>query len=277
MASRKSKAEPAGQPQVSPTEGRRLVEESITRGDKLLGNRPVGKNEYASWQLFTMNCLERAFGANSSSLNDVMSVSQMEGLFYDRPEQYQEQERAEYLTSQLARLRGLVDLLSIGSNETSADVPSNSAGGKKVFVVHGHNERVLQECARFLEKLDQEVVILREQSNAGRTIIEKFEQQAQEAGFAVVLLTADDRGGPAAANDDRMHPRARQNVIFELGYFIARLGRARVCALYEPGVELPSDYSGVLYEELDPRGTWKLHLARELRAAGIDVDLNRVL
>jgi predicted nucleotide-binding protein len=66
-------------------------------------------------------------------------------------------------------------------------------------------------------------------------------------------------------------------VIFELGYFIARLGRSRVCALYEPGVELPSDYSGMLYEEIDQRGTWKLHLARELRDAGIDVDLNRVL
>jgi Predicted nucleotide-binding protein containing TIR-like domain len=115
-------------------------------------------------------------------LKDVMNVSQMEGLFYDRPEQYQEAERAEYLTAQLARLRGLADLLSVGSDSTTLEGSKIPPSGKKIFVVHGHNERVLQECARFLEKMDQDVVILREQSNLGRTIIEKFEQQAEEAG-----------------------------------------------------------------------------------------------
>jgi predicted nucleotide-binding protein len=149
--------------------------------------------------------------------------------------------------------------------------------GNRIFIVHGHNERALQECARFLEKLDQQVVILREQSNKGRTVIEKFEEQSAEVGFAVVLLTADDHGAPASAPTDQLRARARQNVVFELGYFIARLGRRFVCTLYEPGVELPSDYSGVLYEELDPHGTWKIRLARELRDAGMSVDLNKTL
>jgi predicted nucleotide-binding protein len=262
---------------VSPAEGQQLLGEAITRGANLLDNRPVPKDAYAGWQLFTRNCLEKSFGTNSSSVKDVMGVSKFEGMFYDNPEHEQEAERAKYLGSQLSRLRPLVDLLAIQAGPAKANPLKTSTRGGKVFLVHGHDERMLQECARFLERLDQEVVILREQSNQGRTIIDKFEQVAQEAGFAVVLLTADDHGGPAGATAEQLKPRSRQNVIFELGYFVGRLGRKYVCALFEPGVELPSDYSGVLYEELDNRATWKIHLARELRDAGMSVDLNKAM
>ncbi len=96
-------------------------------------------------------------------------------------------------------------------------------------------------------------------------------------GFAVVLLTADDIGKPVSADDDSISSSARQNVTFELGYFIGRLGRKRVCALYEENVEIPSDYSGVLYIQLDNSGAWKLQLAREIKAAGIPIDMNLAL
>ncbi len=103
-------------------------------------------------------------------------------------------------------------------------------------------------------------------------VIEKFESHAGAAAFAVVLLTADDRGG----QEDELRPRARQNVIFELGYFIGQLGRSRVAVLYSDGVELPSDMNGVLYTPADKAGAWRLKLAREMKAAGIPTDLNQL-
>ena len=72
-----------------------------------------------------------------------------------------------------------------------------------------------------------------------------------------------------------MQGRARQNVVFELGFFIGALGRSRVAVLYEDGVELPSDMNGILYTILDAQGAWRIGLGRELRAAGFAVDLNR--
>lgn len=155
--------------------------------------------------------------------------------------------------------------------------------GKKIFIVHGHDEEAKQTVARFLEKLDLEVAILHEQADRGKTIIEKLEANSSDVdiGYAIVLLTPDDLG-VAVAEGEKTTPRsllkqrARQNVILELGYFIAKLGRERVRALYVDGVELPSDYQGVLYTKYDSTGAWKLELAREIEAAGIELDLNRL-
>ncbi len=147
--------------------------------------------------------------------------------------------------------------------------------GKKIFIVHGHDEEAKYSLARFLEKLGIEVIILHEQPNQGRTIIEKFEDYS-DVGFAVVLLTPDDLGGPKNSPEDLL-PRARQNVIFELGFMIGKLGRERVCALHKGEVEIPSDFSGVLWIRMDAGGAWQLKLARELKAAGFDIDLNRLV
>ena len=74
---------------------------------------------------------------------------------------------------------------------------------------------------------------------------------------------------------EELNPRARQNVILELGYFIGKLGRGRVCALHMEGVEIPSDIHGVLYVPYDQGNGWRLKLAYGIRAAGISIDLNR--
>jgi len=175
-------------------------------------------------------------------------------------------------------MKGLIEVLSteVDLQHGNAINVHASVPGHKIFLVHGHDDATLHETARFLEKLDQEVIILREQPNQGRTIIEKFEDYA-DVGFAIVLLTSDDKGGPISAGVESQLPRARQNVIFEFGYFIGRLGRNRVCALYRQGVEIPSDYSGVLYQALDANGGWRLQLAKEIRAAGLNVDMNKAL
>jgi predicted nucleotide-binding protein len=150
---------------------------------------------------------------------------------------------------------------------------SNTVLSKQVFVVHGHDEATKEKVARFISKLRLEPMILHEQPNRGRTIIEKFVDHA-DVGYALVLLTADDVGGPKRTDGDNMKSRARQNVVFELGYFTGRLGRERVCALYEGGVEIPSDYEGVVYVPLDEAGAWQFKVAKELKAAGFDTDMN---
>jgi predicted nucleotide-binding protein len=150
-----------------------------------------------------------------------------------------------------------------------------AVSARAVFVVHGRNEEIKQTVARFLEKLLLDAIILNERPNQGKTLIEKFEANSNDVEFAVVLLTPDDSGGPAS-EPQNTHPRARQNVILELGYFIGRLGRERVCAILMDGVETPSDIHGVVYVPYDPNGAWRITLAREIKAAGIEVDMNLI-
>lgn len=146
---------------------------------------------------------------------------------------------------------------------------------RNVFVVHGHDDGAKDSVARFLEKLKLRPIILHEQPNEGMTVMEKFEYHSK-AGFAVVLLTPDDIGCVRNKPKEKKL-RARQNVIFELGYFIGILGRNKVCALYKNGVEIPTDYQGILYLSMDSGENWRLLLAKEIKKAGLDIDLNKAL
>jgi len=172
--------------------------------------------------------------------------------------------------------RALRDDLEDAKHDVSAGslpVPSEARNrSRRVFVVHGHDGEAREMVARFLKAMEFEPVILHEQANQGGTVIEKFEANS-DVDFAVILLTPDDLG--RSIREDELKPRARQNVLLELGYFIGRLGRGSVCALRRGDVELPSDYVGVVWEKMDEGGGWKLALARELKAAGNEVDLNR--
>ncbi|HEX9357204.1 MAG TPA: nucleotide-binding protein, partial [Streptosporangiaceae bacterium] len=133
-----------------------------------------------------------------------------------------------------------------------------------VFVVHGRNEAVRAQVVEFLASLGLRPIVLHEQPNMGRHLLTKFIQEAELITFAVVLMTDDDVG---AQRDAPIAPRARQNVILELGYFLSHLGQARVCALVSPGLETPSDFDGIVYIRIDPEGRWRTDLERELRAA----------
>jgi len=144
---------------------------------------------------------------------------------------------------------------------------------KKVFIVHGHDENTLNKVARLIEQLGLEAIILHEQANRGKTIIEKIEAHS-DVGFAVVLLTPDDLGKAYSAEE--LLPRARQNVILELGYFMGKIGRERVCALKMDNLEIPSDYFGVVWTNLDSAGAWKFLLAKELKEIGYTLDTSKL-
>ncbi len=143
-----------------------------------------------------------------------------------------------------------------------------------IFLVHGHDHHVLHYAARVVQQCTgRNALILHEQANGGRTLLEKFEDEAASAAYAVVLLTGDDEGGLAGAGTYKW--RARQNVVFELGFFFGKLGRKRVSVLLDKGVEEPSDLNGLVYISLDG-GSWRYELLRDVQAAGIPVDYSRI-
>ena len=154
---------------------------------------------------------------------------------------------------------------SAAAIEAATDLTSKP----RVFVVHGRDEGMKNTVSRFLERIGLEAVILHEQPNAGRTVISKFIETGKTCQFAVALLAPEDLGelrGAGAAPKFR----ARQNVVFELGFFIGVLGPANVVALIDGDVERPSDLDGVVY--VSYKGSWKQELARELHQAGIVFD-----
>jgi predicted nucleotide-binding protein len=152
-------------------------------------------------------------------------------------------------------------------------LPAPVRSSTKVFIVHGHAGEPREAVARFLQRIGLEPIILHEQANQGQTVIEKFEAHA-DVGFAIVLLTPDDTGGTVGGDQQR---RARQNVVLELGYFIGRLGRGRVCALKAGDLEMPSDILGIVSTSFDAGGAWRQGLAKELQAAKYAVDWNKFM
>lgn len=187
---------------------------------------------------------------------------------------------SEGLESSKAQLEGMKSLFleeieNQSEDVAAVEVTSPVTASTDVFIVHGHDDNLKNQVARLIEGFGLRPIILHEQPNGGKTIIEKFEEHSAKAGFAIALLTPDDIGG-SASKPELQNSRARQNVILEQGYFFGKLGRARVCALYVEGVELPSDLSGILYIKQDEVGTWKYQIAKEMKAAGLPVDLNLV-
>lgn len=144
----------------------------------------------------------------------------------------------------------------------------------KVFIVHGHDELAKIEVARFIEKLGFKAIILSEQANEGKTIIEKIEEYT-DVDFGIVLYTPCDVG--AEKNTKVFKPRARQNVVFEHGYLIGKLGRDKVHALKKDNVETPNDISGIVYTEMDSGKAWQLSIAKEMKKVGYNIDFNKIM
>lgn len=144
---------------------------------------------------------------------------------------------------------------------------NNKNMNKNVFVVHGHSKMMLLEVTNYIaSELHLNPIVLSLLPNNGMTIIEKFEHFSSDVQFAIILLSPDDVGG---IDENHLKGRARQNVIFEFGYFVAKLGRNKVCALLNQDVEKPSDIDGVLYLPYDNH--WKFNLLKEIKNAGVPV------
>ena len=260
----------------------------IDAGEKLVTreiNTPAEieplRNDYDVWNDFNRALLRQRFTTNEISDEYArfyggafsMDPTPAQRLGYVRDDIKDHINRLISIRTRLSLFEELAPPTPAAPSAASDVPPVLATAQSGIFVVHGRSDARKVEVARFLESLGLRAVILHEQPSQGRTLIEKFEDHASEAGFAVVLLTGDDEGG-LAASSERM-PRARQNVVFELGFFYGKLGRKRVCVLYEGGIEHPSDVDGIVYVSLDRE--WKLALGRELRAAGIAFDPGKLL
>lgn len=161
---------------------------------------------------------------------------------------------------------------STSTNQNFTPTPQpNVRNKRKVFIVHGRDNEAKQEVSRFIEKLGLEAIILHEQASAGMTIIEKIEHYSNDADFAVVLYTACDHGRGVHESNIPPKNRARQNVVFEHGYLMSKLGRENVCSLVKGDIETPNDISGVVYVAMDEYGAWKNEVAKELKACGYSI------
>ena len=181
--------------------------------------------------------------------------------------QYQKQ-----ITTQIKYLQRIGDQLEL-LDEPPYILPSPF--GDDVFIIHRHDdEEAKYAVARFVENLGLTVTTLEDPLYIGRTIAEMFEKYISNAGFAIVLLTPDDIG--ASGYEFLPRARARQNVIFELGYFTGRLGRERVFLLFKGEAEIPSDLNGIVCVRMDNNDDWKLKLAQEMKLVGLPIDMNRL-
>ena len=267
--------------QPTKTEAMRRLEMTlgkISNLKRLERNSPA----FDKWKRDTRVAIASVFGTKSDHVAEFAKIRYFPSILSTSTSEHELQQ---YYIDSLDRATALLTSMKDeieeyweddNHRETSSSNPgTKSASTNQIFIIHGRDNETKETLARFLEHMSLKPIILHEQSNQGRTIIEKFEQHAQ-VGFAVALLTPDDVG---ALQEDRQNlkPRARQNVIFEFGYFIGRHGRNRVCALTKGDVEIPSDYDGVVYIPLDDAGGWRMELVKELKSAGIDVDANRAL
>lgn len=141
--------------------------------------------------------------------------------------------------------------------------------GTRVFIIHGHDELIKKDLQLLLERAGVNYLVLHEQPDKGRNIIDKLIEESKDSNYAIGLLTPDDTSNGMT--------RARQNVILEIGYFLGKLGKERVRMLVKDNIEMPSDLTGILYEKHDPAGAWKTKILKEMMAVGIYVDLKTVV
>ena len=261
---------------------------ALREAEELKYNNTNGDSpEFSKWYRRTKLAISSVFGEDSSHVKEFTRISFHSGMITHNEYEDEIRNRKVHMTglqTSCSLLESMIEEIEeYWEEENGAQISSHSPsqendtlGSNRVFIVHGRDDGSRETVARFLERLKLEPVILNEEASRGKTIIEKFEHHA-DVGFAVVLLTPDDEGALRGEEGGRS-PRARQNVIFELGFFIGRLGRERVCALTKGGsMEIPSDYAGVVYIPLDDKGAWRIELVKELKAAEFDVDANRAL
>lgn len=274
---------------VSPSRARDKLTDQVLEGDRLfqlgITDEPslqAAKDLYRSWEEYNVTLLEQLFTTNALA---TIYSSSFGAYYIDIPFHLKVQELREHITEKIRRLRSVIDrielypTIAVEQAASGASVQNSVSGvqelGSQLFIVHGHDEAAREAVARFLGIFDLDPIILNEEPNRGGTLIEKLDRY-RGIGYAVVLLTPDDIGGVKDSKYHDLRPRPRQNVILELGYFIAALGRNRVATLHKPDIEMPSDYAGSAYIPMDRAGAWKIALARELQDAGYAIDMNKI-
>lgn len=240
--------------------------------------------EFKAWQVKAENILTKCYGMESKELYRFRNI-----IFYPRYAYATQSDEVNLCAEGLKEAKAYFevyleeiedhcaenvssDVSGISDEAKSVEKKVNSTRKRKVFIVHGHNEALKQEVARMVEKQGLEAIILSEQANQGKTIIEKIEENA-DVDAAICLFTGDDYGRAKDTEAEENKLRARQNVVFEAGYFMGKLGRKNVIIVADKNLELPSDMQGVVYTDA---GNWKTEVLQGLDKIGYAIDFNKL-
>lgn len=243
-----------------------------------LRGHSYGHERFTSWKSQFTNFLDNELPGHSGKLSSklhrhVSRVSRGESDFYVFMRNYGNDCIAFIDSLKIDVTNDEINVMPV--TPILVNIINNNIQNNKVFIVHGHDELLKVKAARFIEKLGLEAIILHEQANQGKTIIEKIETHTN-VGFALVLYTSDDCGNTKTETQNgNLNARARQNVIFEHGYLIGKLSRSRVVPLVnDHSIELPSDIQGMVYVS---NTNWEVDVAKEMKAAGYVIDFNKIL
>lgn len=243
--------------------------------------REFGKERFNAWRRKFTQFLDETLPSETSTLNAKLTHFAYSVRMGENEAQRFWREDGENMNAYIDSLIIDVENDEYDIRDTKRDekrevkITSDEKPKNKVFIVHGHDGEAKQRTARFIEKLGFEAIILHEQASRSMTIIEKIESYSDDVGFGIVLYTPDDMG--YAKNEEgtgELKYRARQNVVFEHGFLIGKIGRKNVTPLVEGIIELPNDISGIVYIN---DNDWQVDIAKEMKAAGYDIDFNKLL
>ncbi|EDS78544.1 conserved hypothetical protein [Clostridium botulinum C str. Eklund] len=250
-----------------------LIKRQLNEIEELKNKR--GSVEFTKWVRLTKSIISNIFGENSSQLKEFSNIKYNLVIFSAyTPEESFNRAYVKGLEVAQALLGAFIEELNLfDTKEDQCVCDLDKTINNKIFIVHGRDNLAKTEVARFLEKLRLVPIVLNEQANEGTTIIEKLEMNS-DVGFAIVLYTPCDIGGLNDNTNNLMY-RARQNVVFEHGYLIGKIGRKNISALVKGDIETPNDISGIVYTSMEGEG-WKIQLAKDLKAAGYNIDFNLI-
>lgn len=215
------------------------------------------RNEYTAWTLKVESIIDELTKKDSiekKRLEEAKKITVVE---------YGEEKYLQYHSAYMGTLISTIDILSFNADYYTVN-ENKLINNDRIFIVHGQDDDLKHTTEIFIREIGLEPIVLHRQLDKGQTIIEKFENNS-DVGYAIVLLTPDD----ICINNGNQEYRARQNVVYELGYFTGKLGRERVCCIYKENVILPTDISGVVYKKITKDITEKgYELIKELKALG---------
>ena len=130
-----------------------------------------------------------------------------------------------------------------------APAQAPSEGASNLVLVLGNSDAGAS-AAELLAQLGMEMAVI------DSPTVDRLDQ-ARDAEYAIVVGT---EGGDAT--------------MLAIGFLLALVCRSRIALLAD---KVPEALSGCVHIPLDDDGLWRLRLAREMKKAGLEVDLNRAL
>lgn len=231
--------------------------------------------EFSAWRTKVLILLQKIYGNNSIQYNSIKNRKFRISSYIWGTDMTQKQITyfKDSMEASLLELRSYYDDISENYSDNEQKPKSVEGYNNKIFIVHGRDNESKISVARFVEKIKLDAIILNESPGKGNTIIEKIEDNS-DVGYAIIIYSPCDEG--RLKNEVGLSNRARQNVVFEHGYFCAKIGRDRVAALVKGDVETPSDISGIEYIPMDNSNAWMYKIGNELKAAGYRISLDDI-